>query len=174
MGKHLTAGQVCKIRVNPKDCMAVIDVLTAAGVRLDGMSFAAMTSLALSSLLQTMRDQKIIPTRDGFEYLDMMQPYLGKHHHHKKIQVTDALKAAGDKIQIQGISKPAADEDTPQREYVPELKSEPQSADEMRARSRLQELVQKKDMAENGDGVIWSKTDQAEYDECYAIVYPNG
>lgn len=66
-------GTVARIRVNPKDCIGIIDMLKAAGINTEHKSFAACTSLALSAMLDIMRKNQIIPDGDGFDYLEKMQ-----------------------------------------------------------------------------------------------------
>ena len=49
------------------------------------------------------------------------------------------------------------------------------TADQMRARRRLTELLQKKDLVEQGEvGVTWSREDEVEFQELYQQVYPEG
>jgi hypothetical protein len=169
---NLRPGMVATIRVNPKDCMAVLDVVKAAGLSTDGMSFAAMTSLAFSSLLQTMRDQEVIPDRDGFEYLDMMQPYLGSKNNKKKVAITKTLQNAGSKVRVHGLSKPKV-EKAPIQEPPTLGEDKALSIEERLARSELTELCRKRDMAEEGaEGILWSAADQSRYDELLRVVYP--
>ncbi len=91
-------GLVVTIRINPSDCMSVLDVVRAAGLDLDGASFASLTSLALGSLLETMRRDKIIPTRTGFEYMEMMAGYHGSQRTKKKVAVANAIHTVGSDI----------------------------------------------------------------------------
>ena len=62
------SGNVVTIRVAPKDCMSIVDVVKASGIHTGGMSFSMLVSLALSSSMQTFRDQGIVPDREGWEY----------------------------------------------------------------------------------------------------------
>lgn len=71
----MNPGRTANIRINPKDCMSCIDVVQKTGVNLKGASFAMIVSAALSSLLESMRQNGIIPDRDGFEYAEMMRDY---------------------------------------------------------------------------------------------------
>ena len=179
-------GKVASIRVNPKDCMGVVDVVEAAGLRVEGMSFPAMVSLALGSLLQTMRDQGIIPDRAGFEYNEIMAPFHGSRRSKRKLEITDTIHKAGSGIKLQGLSKPAGDFSalTEPREVGPtvqpeparkEVDAEPVPAEVRRARTRLTELLQKKDLAEEqGSGVVWSAGDEEEFQQVYKMVYPEG
>ena len=55
---------VVTVRVNTLDCLSMLDVLEVAGVKVEGMSFSAIVSLALSSLVSAARRGNIIPTPD--------------------------------------------------------------------------------------------------------------
>ena len=68
-------GDVVKIRVDAQDVMSCIDAATAAGVALPGMSLSQIVKWGLVVAMQTMREAKLIPTRDGFEYQDMTRQY---------------------------------------------------------------------------------------------------
>lgn len=69
-------GKVISLRINPKNCLTVLDVCTAIGVtQTVGYSFGQLVSIALSSLLETVRQQNLVPTRSGFEYSEMMKPF---------------------------------------------------------------------------------------------------
>lgn len=167
--KRIRPGVVTTIRVNPADAMAVVDVVNAAGVYTKGMSFASMVSLALSSLLQTMRDQDVIPKRDGFEYNELVQPYLGQNG--KKLEITKAMTAAGSKVKARGLSRPKVETIEPPA-AIPEEDVTGLDATQRQARSRLTELCQKKDLVDQGtDGVLWSAGDQLEYDDLVRVVY---
>lgn len=85
-------GKVVSIRINPKDCMSIIDVLDAARVDTTGMSYSSMTALAVSALLEHMRNTKMIPVRDGFEYLKMMSQYIDSPRSHAKLIVADRIQ----------------------------------------------------------------------------------
>lgn len=174
-------GKVVTIRLNPRDCMGVLDVIDKAGLSIEGASFPALVSLALGSLLQTVRDEGVIPDRAGFEYSEMMAPYHGQRSNRRKLEITDTIHKAGSSIRSRGLSKPAG--------VLDELKEPAQatagrtepvvvnemSADLRRAGRRLTELLQKKDLAEEpGSGVVWQQSDQEEYDQLYQQVYPNG
>lgn len=157
----------------------MIDVIEAAGLKVEGMSFPAMVSLALGSLLQTMRDQQVIPDRSGFEYNEMMAPYHGQRSNKRKLEISDTIHRAGSAIKAKGLSKPAPELTFPSEparphQVVPELVPErPATGDDLRARRRLTELLQKKDLAEQGS-VVWQAEDEEEYQQLYRMVYPDG
>lgn len=183
---------VATIRVNPKDCMAVLDVMEAVGITIEGMSFPAMVSLTLSSLLQTARDNGQIPTRDGFEFSQMMAPYIGQRRTKKKLQIADAMHKLGSSVSAPKLSAPQRGAfQVPAGRHEPPVESElsvPErgpfdlpkivedvSPEQRQARRRLTELLQKKDLSEEqGNGVIWQTSDEAEFQEVYRMVYPEG
>lgn len=173
-GKRLRPGNVVTIRINPTDCMSVVDVVKQAGVLTPGMSFASMVSLSLSSVMQTLRDQGIIPERDGFEYLEIVGPYISKQDA-RKIEISKTLASAGSRIKVSGLSQPKH-EAGPTHHEEPQAPAEikPVSTEQRLAGRRLTELLQKRDLAEHGTDVIWSSADQKEYDELYKVVYPEG
>ncbi len=80
----MRAGRVTSIRVNPSDCMGVIDVVECAGVQQSGASFAMHVSLALSVCIETMRKNGLIPERTGYEYSEMMQRFEGNEGQKKR------------------------------------------------------------------------------------------
>ena len=74
-----TPGEVVSIRLSTKDCMSVADLIHLTGIYYPGMSFSQAVALALSSSLQTMREANLIPTRDGFEYAELMEKFTFSH-----------------------------------------------------------------------------------------------
>lgn len=69
-------GKVTTLRINPQDCMAIVDVCKALGIPLTGAtSFSQATKIALASCLESLRQSGTIPTRDGFEYSEMMRAF---------------------------------------------------------------------------------------------------
>lgn len=92
----MKAGRVVYIRVNPKDCMSCIDVCQKVATVTKGMSYAQLVSMALATLLETMRANHVIPNRDGFEYNEMMQPWSdGKGNTKLKVQLNKAVELQG-------------------------------------------------------------------------------
>lgn len=68
-------GIVITIRVNPTDAMAIIDMVDKLKLYTMGMSFSLATSIALRGMLEAMRHNNVIPTRDGSEFLDMLSRF---------------------------------------------------------------------------------------------------
>lgn len=84
-------GVVAAIRINPKDCLGVLDLLEATGVSTSEKSFSHMVSLALSSLLEAARKQGFIPVEpDMFLYGARM----GRHFRHSREEVAGNIKLA--------------------------------------------------------------------------------
>lgn len=179
MTNKLKAGVVVSIRVNPKDCMSIVDVMGKTGLISPGMSFSAMCSLTLSSLLETMRQQGHIPTRSGFEFTELVGPYMtGKNT--KRIAAAKAIEQVGSDFSAPTLPTQEAARNSRTSEQdgyslrMPEVKLVP-TLEHRQAARRLTELIQKRDLAENdGSGVLWGAEDQREYDECYKIIYPDG
>lgn len=93
----MKGGMVVRIRVSPKDCMSLVDAAQALGIQSTQYSMSALTSLVLSSLLEVQRKAGTVPTRSGFEYLSMMEPYTNRKGVIRQ-KMTDALY----KGQLQG------------------------------------------------------------------------
>lgn len=66
-----------KVRMNPQEVMSCIDCVNAVGADMEGMSLSAVVKRGISIALQTLRSSEVIPTRDGFEYEQMIAPYEG-------------------------------------------------------------------------------------------------
>ena len=86
----MRAGKLATVRVNPQDCMGIVDVLTKLGVSTDNLSFSQATKIVLASALESFRQNGAIPTRDGFEYSAMMAPFAVDDYstHAKRLQAT--------------------------------------------------------------------------------------
>jgi hypothetical protein len=113
-------GMVTQIRVNTKDCLAILDLMGVLGVDpYDGRSFAQCVSLALSSMLQTMRDRSVIPSEeDGFQFLNRMAPFLNSGNNKRKYIMSSSLS---DRMGQQSVSvKLPQHEVKNPGQYVPE------------------------------------------------------
>lgn len=141
-------GEIARIRVNPRDCMGVVDVLKNTGMYTEGMSFSAGTSLVFSALLESARQAGLIPMRDGFEYTEMMQPFLDKSRGKKKLEITRLTALTGSELQVPALSHPTA------RSVANVGKTMAQR----RARTRINELGFKKEQAPDS----WTAADEEE------------
>lgn len=173
---HLKAGRVSRIRVNPKDCQSVLDIMKAAEIDTRSMSFDMQVSLALSSLLNSARASNLIPEPDPFEYLNRMAPYIGHKHNSQKARLTSQIGELGPKLRspiLREAERPAPSP-APATAPVTDEASAEQAEYVRSATSRLTELLAKKDRAEDDSGILWSDRDEQELKECMSIVYPEG
>jgi hypothetical protein len=98
------AGHVVTIRVNPEDCQGVLDVMRVLNVDpYDGRSFAVCVSLALSSMLVSLRKSGVTPEIDHFQYLNRMGPFLKARNDKRKKSINDGLYSTA----MHGVSAPA-------------------------------------------------------------------
>jgi len=67
--------------------MSCVDVAKQVGYLKEGISFAEVVSVALRALLQTVRQQNIVPERDGFEFSEMMRSYKDQPHLDRALKV---------------------------------------------------------------------------------------
>jgi hypothetical protein len=84
-------GRVVRVRLSPADCMRVVDSLKVMGVenKRGELSFSQAVKMVLESCLVALERDKIIPERDGFEFLDMMKGFPDRQ---------EAIKARGQQI----------------------------------------------------------------------------
>lgn len=95
-------GRTANIRINPRDCMSCIDVIKKTGVNLEGASFPVIVSAVLSSLLESLRQSRTIPTRGGFEYGEIMKSYpmQTKAGRARALSITRTIELGGSDIQV--------------------------------------------------------------------------
>lgn len=168
MGTRLKAGVVTSLRINPKDCMSIVDVLDKTGLLKAGMSFSSMAALTLSVLLETMRERGDIPTRDGFEFSEMVGPYLNGNQS-RKVAINKAVESIGS-----DFSAPALPQRSPAK-IIAKMAAAPVvfTPPDVDAADKLTNLIQKKEMAETG-AFTWTQQDQQNFDHYYQLVYPHG
>ena len=163
----MRAGSVVSIRVNPRDSMAVVDLMKQSGLLTQGMSFAQMVSIALSGCLEELRKSKAIPTREGYEYADVCGPYVMNVRNGRKLAITEQIHKIGSEFKVDlalpireqkaSITEPNASPDTPQMKEIKRL---------------FVELNNKKELAETGiEGVYWSASDQAEWKKYHDLIF---
>lgn len=111
MSRAFVPGRVVKIRLSPQDCMAVVDVTSLTGVMVPGISFAQLVSSCLSSVLAGLREQRIIPTREGFEYAVMLEPFKDQPHidRAQKLRITKDIKLQAVYRQHAPVAAPVVD-----------------------------------------------------------------
>lgn len=106
---HRRSGKVVNIRLSTTDCMAAVDVCKKGGLT-GHASFAATVSSAIKLMFAAYRDMELIPTRDGFEWTEMMSRFgdvagidvgskelvngrLARHVKGKKLTLTEEFEA---------------------------------------------------------------------------------
>ena len=88
-------GRVVSIRVNPADCISVVDVLREVDALVPGMSFSQAVSVALSSALETLRQGGVLPRRAGFEYDEVMQQFpAALRRNGRAMKITESMQLA--------------------------------------------------------------------------------
>jgi hypothetical protein len=98
-GRRVLPGRVVHIRLNPRECMACVDVCDKLEVRTLGMSFAQVVKIAISSAMESFRQNGIIPERGGFEFNSLVterfkEVGLGARGH--ALEITKAVLNMGD------------------------------------------------------------------------------
>ena len=158
-GTTVKAGRVVRLRISPKDCMRIVDALAKMGVDVrafgGALSFSHATKKVLESCLVALERDGIIPTRDGFEFSQMMIPF--------------PLGEASVKVRATQIA-------FTKFESHPSYKAEPvvpETPERRSRRIRYEELLFKR----RADELNWSEEDQAEFSplveeffECYTNV----
>jgi hypothetical protein len=143
----LIAGRVIRARVNPKDCISCVDVVDKLGYETTNWSFDQVVRVALSSLLESVRQNNVIPTRDGFEYSAMVTN-----------RFKSATRANAAKLKITAI----ADSLAHAQQTSPLV---PQSAELRLANMRVAELELKRSAGEP-----WTIEDQQEYAKSLILI----
>ena len=93
---HRKAGEVVKVRVNPKDCLAVLDTMVAIGLNPSDHSFAGCVSITLSSLIAMARKAGALPQEeDGEKYWERMAPFRAGRSTQVKRERTNAFYNRG-------------------------------------------------------------------------------
>jgi len=75
--------------------MAAVDVVRKLGLVTSGISFAQVVSLALSAALESLRRNGTLPTREGFEFSELLQPfkYDNPRHRGRKLDITQLVQS---------------------------------------------------------------------------------
>lgn len=108
----MKAGPTPHIRMSPQDAMACIDIVEKVGVSTTGMSFAMVAKIALTSLIESARQNGLIPKRDGWEYGEMMKRFgeLTSGSRAAKLQMNALVQGMGAEMVPQAIAP-----ETPER-----------------------------------------------------------
>lgn len=172
----MRAGMVVSIRVNPRDCQSVLDVMKLVGMKVDGHSFSHMVSLTLSALLETQREAGNIPEPDEFQYLNRMQQFMTGRNG-KKLAVARAIAGAGAKVRMPALPKFAAADplempaDEGEAESSPETFTTVDAVELKMAGKEMTELLAKRDAAEDNPGISWSESDKDRLRELHRLIY---
>lgn len=161
----MKAGMVVQLRVSAKDCLAVLDLMESMGINpRDGRSFAQCTSLALSSMIQVMRDRGVIPAEeDGFQYLNRMAPFLNSRNDKRKRAAANTLYSRMDDVKPTP-PLPATPAYTP-----PTLAAQRLSMDE-ETQVMLAEEMKELDDRRN-DGGEWTSEEQERYNYLNKLLF---
>jgi len=153
----MKGGMIVQIRVNPKDCLGILDCIEAAEIDPAGKSFASLTSLVLSSLIQLARESKIIKgEEDGFQYANRMAPYgAGKSTSSRKKFTQVLLRNAQLGISPPKLAQPSVSEAT-----QPHLATKEVTIDMKGLMAELQGLMDKQD---SGAELTGEETNRYEY-----------
>ena len=156
----MKAGMVTTVRISPKDCISILDILDVAQVRRDNMSFASCTSLALSSLIGMARQAGIIEEPDGFAFLDKVGPYRdGKNNKVKRLTSNSLYLAA--QHGSAAISLPRVNTSMP-----------PQVMEEQALRELKDRFTKLNDRKEAD--IPLSMEEEKEWQACFSVLYPDG
>lgn len=123
--KAAKVGIVITIRVNPTDSMAIIDMIDKLKMYTPGMSFSLATSIALRGMLEAMRHNNVIPTRDGGEFLDMLSRFPTEKEalariRGRQLNITESFQLAhgGENSRVTGLADVIEDEHEPTAEEL--------------------------------------------------------
>jgi len=69
-------GIVVSVRLSPTDTMSVVDIIDKLGVPKTNLSFNQAAKIAIASTFEAFRQNGAIPTRTGFEYNALIDPFV--------------------------------------------------------------------------------------------------
>lgn len=151
-------GAVVRLRVNPADVMTCIDLAKASGLVTQGMSLAAIISLALSGLCNGARAAGLAPAREGFEYQDMVQPFT-QYKQGVKLDITKRAQQDMAQREMLDMQPKAAEMGRRVFDLNPVLIE--------RKRGRFEELKHKREH----NPLNFDEKDQAELDQLFDFIY---
>ncbi len=167
----MRSGFVVNLRVNPRDCQGILDVMAAANINTQDMSFSMQVSLALSSLLESARITNLIPEPDEFQYLNRMQPYIGRMRNGMKKKTADVVNSLGPLRRVAALPGDAGIVPEGNASPLPTPEPAEVSLADRGKRTRLAELNSKRDLSLSSDSITWQKQDQIEFEALYLEVY---
>lgn len=160
----MRAGIVVSIRVNPKDCQSVLDVMERVGIKTSGQSFSQLVSLTLSSILESHRQAGIIPEPDAFQYLNRVGQFIGQGRSSKKLRTAKLIHELGSDYKAPVLTPQNAAASPQQHDDSPPAPVEVLTDQQRSDRQRLSELY-----AVGEDALTVSEL--AEYKELLIKVY---
>ena len=132
-------GYVARVRVAPADIMTCIDLVQKAGIHTQGMSLSQAISLAIKGLCQGARNTGLAPTRDGFEYAQMVNPFISQTTQVRKLAV--AREAEKDMHRREAFDLPPPGEQIANMAFNPARRAElEQRATELRFKRQHDEI----------------------------------
>lgn len=155
---HSKIGKAMYIRVSPKNCMAICDALKLAGLQPSDFTFSSATARVLDMLLAGLIRDKVIPERDGFEFLDMMSEFVQQN-----------------RAQLPSVSyrQPTLREDAPRSHTVgtdapasPVVLNTATTHEQRMANVRFKELMVKREHAPDS----WTLEDEQELEQVLALM----
>lgn len=154
-------GRVVQIRVSPRDCMACVDLVKKLepdkpwGALPPGSSFAQLVSFSLRVLCESARLSAVVPTREGFEFSELMEQWPdtpGSRSQARKVDISRTIeRAIGEDGRVPGVQQ------------MP--RGAPMSAEQRRATTRMHELFFKQEHAPDS----WTPEDDAELSRVIAV-----
>jgi len=131
--------------------MSCIDAVNAVNAGMQGMSLSSVISRGIAITLHTLRSEKILPDRDGFEYNDMIAPYTN-------LTRVEKIKT-GHEIVMQRQRDEATDAPQPHLH-----RAEPKLSDaEKRQRTRMFNRIRELEMRKEADPLNWKPEHEREY-----------
>src|SRR5574337_502417 len=79
MGHLRKPGKVINIRLNPTECLQVLDFLKKAGISTEGKTFSTCASIVLHALMKDAQIRNVLDEPDGFEFNNRMEQFLPDH-----------------------------------------------------------------------------------------------
>jgi hypothetical protein len=76
MGHARKPGKVATIRINPTECLQIIDFLERSGIEPSGRSFSTCVGIVVHALLKDAHQRGFMQDVDGFQYNNKMAQFL--------------------------------------------------------------------------------------------------
>lgn len=159
----IRAGVVVTIRVNPRNCQSVLDLMDVLEQKPDGQSFSSFVSLALASLIESSIDSGFITEPDPFQYMNRMRPYLGRKRGANVKKLTNTVNAQGSRFRPPVM---------PKRELTSVEVTTEQALHRKEAMKMMQDLAVKYKASVDNTEIQWSSADQSQWEEVFLTLFP--